>query len=131
MKKLFIAAVILMATTVQMVAGPIVSINFQIGRKSLDCAKFGICNAGVDVTWKLSSMQYDETNHILLVNVHKEFISGKEEFFTGQTVLFEEAVTLSPEIQKALGSRVQLTIPVGKHKLTKTRSGFQIQIALK
>ncbi|MCW3071161.1 MAG: hypothetical protein JWO44_1051 [Bacteroidetes bacterium] len=130
MKKLIIAAVVLVIMTVKAVAGPVVTIHFEIGRNSLQCAKFGICNAGVDVEWKLSTMQINDQTNELQITISKEMIAGKEEYFKGNTVTFEEAVVLSAEIQKALGSKVRISIETGTYKLIKTRSGFQINIPL-
>ncbi|HEY0031470.1 MAG TPA: hypothetical protein VGC65_11970 [Bacteroidia bacterium] len=130
MKKLLIVAVILMSTTVQMFAGPIVTIRFEIGRESMGCNRFGICDPSVDVGGKMSSMQIDENSNMLLININSELTAGKEQYFTGSTVTFEEIEIIPAEIQKALGARTNINIPAGSYKLTKTRLGFQISIPL-
>ncbi len=130
MKKLIIAAVILLATTAQSFAGPIVSIHFEIGRKSIGCSKFGICDAGVDVSWKLSSMQIDENSKTLIINFHKELTAGKEEYFQGQKITFEESVILPSDVVKALGYNKNITIKANTYKLQKTRTGYQIIVPI-
>jgi urease alpha subunit len=112
-------------------AGPIVNIHFQIGRKSLDCAKFGICDGGIDVSWKYSTMQINDETKTLQIAFTKEVISGKEEYFRGNTVSFEESFILPADVQKALGSRNTITIGVGTYNLIKTSKGFQINIPIK
>ncbi|MDF2435833.1 MAG: hypothetical protein K0Q95_209 [Bacteroidota bacterium] len=128
MKKFLVAAIVLVAMSFQAVAGPIVTIKFEVGRKSLGCTKFGICNIGLDVNYKISTVQINDQTGDLELAFTKEAIVGKEDFFTGTTVTFEEAFTMSPEVQKALGSRSAVTIGIGTYKLVKTRSGYQITI---
>lgn len=129
MKKLIIAAVVVLMSA-QAFAGPIVTIRFEIGRESLGCEKFGLCNPGVDVSWKLSTMQINDLTQELQVNIANEMVVGKEVFFTGTTVTFEETIVLSAEVQKALGSTNRITIEKGTYKLIKTRNGYQINVPL-
>jgi hypothetical protein len=128
MKKFLVAAVVLVAMSFQAVAGPIITIRLEIGRQSLGCTRFGICNAGVDVDFKTSTMQINDQTGELEIAFTKEAIIGKEDYFTGTTVTFEEAFTLSPELQKALASRSVVKIGIGTYKLIKTRTGYQINI---
>ena len=130
MKKLIIAAVILIACTAQTFAGPIVTIRIEIGRLSLGCDRFGLCNITVDQVSRTASMQVDENTNSLLLNIAKEVTVGKEEYFKGQVVSFEEPVVLSASLLKALGVRNFNTIAVGTYKLTSTRLGYQISIPL-
>lgn len=131
MKKLIIAVGIVLMAGVKTFAGPVVTIHFEIGRKSLGCEKFGICNPGIDVNWKLSTMQINDETHTLQVFIAKEMISGKEEYFKGNTVAFDEKVVLSSDIQKALGSKTGIIIEKGTYTLLKVKGGFQINIPLK
>jgi hypothetical protein len=131
MKKLIIAAVLLITTTAHMLAGPIVNIHFEFGRKSLGCQNFGICNGGIDVTWKYTTVQVNEETQTLQISLTKEAVVGKEEYFKGNTITFEEAYTLPADIQKALGLRSTTTIEVGTYKLIKTTKGVQISIPIK
>ena len=131
MKKIIIAVGLIMATTVASFAGPVVTIHFEIGRQSQGCSKFGFCNPGIDVNWKLSTMQINDETNTLQIFISKEMISGKEEYFKGNTVTFEEAVLLSADIQKALGSKGRLSIEKGSYTLLKVRGGYQINVPLK
>jgi hypothetical protein len=130
MRKLIIASLLLLATSVRTFAGPIIGIHFEIGRKSLDCQKFGICNGGIDASWKLSTAQLVDETGALQIFFSKESILGKEEYFSGNTLTFEEEFTFSADIQKALGSRTQITIKPGKYQLVRTKQGFQVNIPL-
>jgi hypothetical protein len=131
MKKMIIAAIILIATTAQTFAGPVVTVHIEIGRKSLGCDRFGICSTSIDASWRMSSMQYDETNTVLLINLNTELTQGKEEFFAGSTVLFEESYALPADLVKALGMTSQFTINAGSYKLAKTRTGYTISVPLR
>ena len=131
MKKIIFAVAIFVATTLESFAGPIVSIHFEIGRKSIGCEKFGLCNPGVDVSWKLSTMQINEQENILQVTIAKEMTKGKDEYFKGNTVTFEESVVLPSDVLKALGAKTKITIETGTYALIKTRSGYQINVPLK
>lgn len=131
MKKLIFGAMIFIATTLESFAGPIVSVHIEIGRKSQGCDRFGICKATVDAGWKLSTMQLNEQENTLQIAVAKEMTVGKEEYFKGNTVTFEEAVVLPPDVLKALGTKNKVAIEAGTYALTKTRSGYQINVPLK
>ena len=131
MKKLIIAVAMVLAVSVKAFAGPVVTVHFEIGRKSLNCDKFGICNPGIDVNWKLSTMQINDETHTLQVVIAKEMITGKEEYFNGNTVTFEEAVVLPADIQKALGATGRIGIEKGTYTLSRVKGGFQINVPLK
>jgi len=130
MKKLIFAIVIMMSS-VEMFAGPIVTVHFEIGRKSMDCRGFGICNAGVDVNWRFSTMRIDSETNSLQIAISKEMISGKEEYFKSNTVTFEETAVLSQEIQKALGATNRVAIEKGTYALVRTKTGYQINVPIK
>ncbi|MCW3084581.1 MAG: hypothetical protein JWP12_1947 [Bacteroidetes bacterium] len=131
MKKIIIAVALVVATTVASFAGPVVSVHFEIGRKSLGCTNFGICKAGVDVDWKLSTIQINDATNTLQIVMLKDLIVGKEQYFKGNTITFEEAFTFSADVQKALGSKNRITIEAGTYELVKIRGGYQINISLK
>ncbi|MCW3104733.1 MAG: hypothetical protein JWO09_3173 [Bacteroidetes bacterium] len=133
MKKLIIAAVVLVVMTVKAVAGPVVTFHCEIGRKSLDCSKFGFCDWGINVDFKAASnatVQLIENANSLKIDLTKDAIIGKEEFFKGNTVVFEEDFVVPVNIQKALGAKSTITIKAGTYKLIKTQTGFQINISL-
>jgi hypothetical protein len=130
MKKMILAAILMIATTATTFAGPVITIRVEIGRKSLGCDRFGICSTSVEASWRLSSMQNDEINNSLLINVSRELIVGKENYFSGSTVTFEEPFTLPLDVQRALGLQYQTTIEAGTYKLVLTKSGYQIVVPL-
>src|SRR6218665_546937 len=130
MKKLIFAAMLFAATSLESFAGPIVSIHFQIGRKSIGCEKFGLCDPGIDVSWKLSTMQINEQENVLQITIAKEMTKGKEEYFKGNTVTFEETVVLPSDVLKALGAKTKIAIETGTYALVKTRNGYQINVPL-
>ena len=76
-------------------------------------------------------MQINDETNTLQIFISKEMIAGKEEYFKGNTVTFEEAVLLSAEIQKALGAKSRLGIEKGSYTLLKVRGGYQINVPLK
>lgn len=131
MKKLIIAVAVVLAMSVKAFAGPVVTVHFEIGRQSQGCNKFGICDPGIDISWKLSTMQIDENAHTLQIVIMKEMITGKEDYFKGNTVTFEEAVLLPADVQKALGATGKVEIEKGTYALTKIKGGFQINVPLK
>ena len=131
MKKIIIAVALVVTTTVASFAGPVVTIHFEIGRKSMGCTNFGICKAGMDVNWKLSTAQINDETNVLQIVMLKDLIAGKEQYFKGNTITFEEAFTFSADIQKALGSKNKIIIGAGTYELVKIRGGYQINIPLK
>jgi len=135
MKKIIIAALIIIGTTAKTFAGPIVTIHFEIGRQSQGCTKFGICNWGVSVARNSTSdsngsVQIIENTNSLLITLTKEAVSGKEEFLKGNTVTFEEQVVVPSNILKGLEAKDKITILPGTYKLARTNSGYQINIPL-
>ncbi|MGZ7136102.1 MAG: hypothetical protein ACXVHY_09510 [Methanobacterium sp.] len=111
------------------------SIWVQIGRVSQECSGFSICHWGAGVRSMEqpsgSTLQIDENANSLIINISKESIIGKEQYFTGKTVNFEEAVIMPYELQKAIGSIDKITIGTGAYKLNVTKTGYQIVIPLK
>lgn len=130
MRKLLLVAIVTLATTLQSFAGPIITIRIEIGKKSEDCARFGICHTSVEGSWRASSMQVDENANVLLVNINKELTQGKEAYFVGQSVNFEEAYMLPADVLQALGRKSGITIKPGSYLLQKTRTGYTISIPL-
>src|SRR4051812_23102026 len=118
MKKLICTIIIVAASSVQMFAGPVVTVRVEFGKQSAECKRFGICDWGVDVSFKSSttvtSFQFDEKNNTLFINIPQNAVAGKEEYFKGQTIGFEEAVKVPANVQKALGSKTEITIEAGK-----------------
>jgi hypothetical protein len=131
MKKLILAALVILAATAATYAGPVITIRIEIGKKSEGCSRFGICKTTIEGSWAYSSMQHDEERNTLLINLDKEITAGKEEYFYGQTVTFEEAYTLPSDIQRALGFSETVTIEPGAYQLLRTSKGYQIMIPLK
>lgn len=131
MRKLLLAAIVILVATAETFAGPVITIRIEIGKKSEDCARFGFCSTSVEGSWRASSMQIDENANALLVNIDKELTQGKEQYFLGYTVNFEEAYALPADVLKALGRKSGITIEPGAYTLMKTRTGYQITIPLK
>ena len=129
MKKLFIAAVILIGTTVQSLAGPIVTVKLRIGKNKLDCADFGLCWKGssVDVSAALvengaedgTVLQINDRTGNLDLIVPSSIWKEKSDFFSGVSVVFEEEVNFGPKISRLLGSSVPVVIKPGKYVMKK------------
>lgn len=130
MKKLFFVFTLIIATSFAAVAGPIVTLTVQIGKKSEACAGFAFCGISVSAGSRLASAQIDDNSNTLLLNISREAASGKENYLSGNYVKFEEAVVLPADVIKALGRKSGITINVGTYSVVKTAAGYQIAIPL-
>jgi len=132
MKKLIIAAVVLVVMTVKAVAGPVVTIKVRIGKNSEECSKFGICwkDSGVSVDFALvangteggTTLQINENTGNLDVIIPASVWKEKANYFGGSTVTFEEEILLGKKISGLLKSPSDIVIKPGKYLMKKDRS---------
>jgi hypothetical protein len=127
-----IAAIVVVIMTVQAVAGPVVTVKIRIGKNSEECSKFGICwkDSGVSVDFALvangtedgTTLQINENTGNLDVTFPPSVWKEKATYFGGNTVLFEEEVSLGKKISNLLKSPSDITIKPGKYSIKKDRS---------
>jgi hypothetical protein len=129
MKKLIIAAVVLVSMSVQAFAGPIVTIKIRIGKSSAECDNFGICwkDSGVDVSFALVAngteggtiMQINDNTGNLDITIPSAIWKEKSNYFSGTVVTFEEEVNLGQKISTMLKSPTPIVIKAGKYSMKK------------
>ncbi|MDQ3048055.1 MAG: hypothetical protein M3R27_10940 [Bacteroidota bacterium] len=132
MKKFFLVAVILIATTVSSFAGPIVTIKIAIGKNALNCDKFGICwkDSGVSVDFALvangtsggTQLKINEETGNLDIIIPEDVWKTKSNYFSGSTVMIDEEINLGRKISSMLQSPTTVVIKTGKYNITKDRS---------
>lgn len=126
MKKLIIATFILLATTAQTFAGPIITLSVEFGRGE-DCTGRGICKITVGGSMKSSTGNLNDNTGNLEVTIFKSTnLAGvyETQFING---VFEVPVaySLSTEVCNKLGV-ANFTIKAGKYKVEETRGQYKI-----
>jgi len=132
MKKLIIAAVILVSMSVQAIAGPIVTIKIRIGKGSMDCAQFSFCpkGSGVDVGFLIvpngteggTTLQINDVTKNLEVVIPASIWKEKANYFNSTTVTFDETVEFGVTISRALKSSNVIVRP-GRYSFKKDEFG--------
>jgi hypothetical protein len=128
MKKLIIAAVLLMMTTVQSFAGPIVTLSVEFGHKNAnqDCIERGICHVTVGWSKNITATVNDNTGNLeftfLKTSMSKEVFDTQ--FING---IFEVPISydLPNDVCQKLGVD-KFTIKTGKYKIVETKTQYTI-----
>ena len=130
MKKLFIAAIVLVSMSLQAVAGPIVTIKIHLGKRSMDCANFGWCGGtvGVDFESSNSTIQLNDKTNELIWEISFDAMKGKESFIRNNQIKIEEDANVEADILKAMRTTKQLVIKAGTYPVEKTPYGYKIII---
>ncbi|HEX8516773.1 MAG TPA: hypothetical protein VF868_11275 [Bacteroidia bacterium] len=130
MKKLIIAAVILVSMSVKAFAGPIITIKVRIGQKSLSCAGFGWCggSVGVESAFSNGTIQFNERSNELMWEISNESMKGKESLIRDGKVKIGEDAEIEADILKALRTTRQLVIKAGMYDIEKTSFGYKLII---
>lgn len=126
MKKLIIAAFILLATTAETFAGPIITLSIEFGRGP-DCTGRGLCKITVGGTMKSITANINDNSGNLELVIMKSSNSAsvyESQFING---VFEVPVayTLSSDVCSKLGVD-KFTIKTGKYQIVETRSQYKI-----
>ena len=127
MKKLIIAAVFLLATTVTY-AGPIITISVEFGHKDANkvCIERGICDVTFGVSRSMTATIDDNTGNLELVFKKNEAQNKvyQMQFING---VFDIPVSyaLSSGICSKLGVD-KFTIKAGKYKVEETNNQYKI-----
>jgi hypothetical protein len=125
MKKLIIAAFILLVTTAHTFAGPIVTISVEFGHGP-DCIEKGICKISVGVSKGIMATINDNTGNLELSIVKSSLKAGiyESQFING---IFQVPVaySLPADVCAKLGID-KYTVRVGKYKVVETKTGFTI-----
>lgn len=129
MKKLFIAAVVLVSMSLQAVAGPIITIRIHIGKTSQGCDGFSFCRdgSGVNVDWLIvpngteggTTLQLNETTGNLDITIPASIWKEKANYFSSSAVVFDEQINFGPKISSALRSTSPVGINTGKYLIKK------------
>lgn len=130
MKKLVLVCALFIAGSLAAVAGPIVTISIEFGKKATDCGGWGICHVTVDNASLLGTFQINDNTNQLILQVSKEAVAGKENYVSGNLVRFDEDIVLPSDVTKALGVKTGIVIKAGSFPVVKTKSGYQISFPL-
>lgn len=117
---------------------PKVTVSFEIGRKSRDCAGFGVCKVEVSVEFNRTIQNDRETNAYfttddngkLVIEVDKATMlqATKDNYFSGSEFVVEEDYILSADVANALGVRPGTTIPAGRYNLSDSGTAYIISL---
>jgi hypothetical protein len=120
MKKLIIAAVILVSMSVQAIAGPIVTLSLEFGHKDANgfCVERGLCKVTIGVSRSMSANINDNTGN-LDISILKSAISSEITEYQFANGIFEMPLdyTLSSEVCNKLGVE-KFTVKAGKYTVT-------------
>ncbi len=128
MKKLIIAAVMLISMSTQMLAGPIITFSIEFGHRDANknCIERGLCDITIGVSRGMTGTINDNTGvlEITIIKSASQLSIYQTQFVNG---LFEVPVayTLSKEICAKLGVE-KYTIKAGKYKVVETNNQYKI-----
>ena len=107
----------------------VVTISMEIGRKSRDCAGFGICKTTVDVDIDLNtiSVQDDGNGNLLFVFPERFYQTYASTQFSNMKFVLEEKYVVDTDVVKALGAG-SITLAAGTYTVVKTAKGYETRI---
>jgi hypothetical protein len=125
MKKLIIAAVILLATTAQSFAGPIITLTVEFGHGP-NCEGRGICKITVTGSRSVTANINDNTGNLEISFAKSVMQKGiYETQFINGTFEVPESYELSEDVCSKLGIE-KFTVKKGKYKVIETKSEYSI-----
>jgi hypothetical protein len=128
MKKLIIAAVILLATTAQSFAGPIITLSIEFGHldENKVCIERGLCRITVGGSRAITANTNDNTGNLEMNFSKKGTQKGifETQFING---IFEVPASyeLPADVCAKLGIE-KFTVKKGKYKVIETKSQYSI-----
>jgi len=125
MKKLIIAAVMLISMSTQMLAGPIITLSVEFGHGP-DCTGRGFCKITIGGSRNMTATVNDNTGNLEFTIIKSATQTGlyEAQFING---IFEVPVaySLSQEVCSKLGID-KFTVKAGKYKVEETRGQYKI-----
>ena len=125
MKKLIIVAVLVIASSMQMLAGPIITLTVEFGH-GVDCTGKGFCRITFGGSRNLTATVNDNTGNLELTIIKSAAQTGiyETQFING---VFEVPVaySLTQEVCSKLGID-KFTVKAGKYKVEETRGQYKI-----
>ena len=123
--------VFLMVCVAPIFAGPILVIKIELGRKSLDCHKAGICRIWIsdaDAQGGVPCLTFiDDDDNFKMDIISKEEHVLQDERLTGDFFVVEEAVELPPNLMIGLGLKdAKGVIKPGKYPIEHQGDRFSI-----
>ncbi len=113
------------------VSGPgvVITISMEIGRKSRDCAGFGICKTttDIDIDFNPITVQDDGNGSLLFVFPEKFYRTYASTQFNNMKFILEENYVVDNDVAKALGGRA-ITLAAGTYSVVKTAKGYETKI---
>ncbi len=128
MKKLILAFAILIATTAQTFAGPIISVSLEFGHKDVNkvCIERGICTFSVGVSRNMTATINDNTGNLELTIIKS---ASQNSIYQAQFIngIFEVPVaySLPADVCAKLGVD-RFTVKSGKYKVVETKTQYTI-----
>jgi hypothetical protein len=107
----------------------VVTISMEIGRKSRDCAGFGICKTTVDIDidFNTISVQDDGNGNLLFIFPERFYQTYASTQFNNMKFILEENYAVDNDVVKALGGR-SITLAAGTYSVVKTAKGYETKI---
>lgn len=128
MKKLIIAAFILLATTAQTFAGPIITLSIEFGHLNADkvCVERGLCKISVGGSRGITAFINDNTGNLeLTINKTASQNAIYENQFINGVFEIPVTYTLSNDVCSKLGIE-KFTVKAGKYKVVETNTQYKI-----
>lgn len=138
MKK-FCILIIVMTLGLSTFAGIVITTTVTIGKKSQNCAGFGVCSAQKTTSYNDGSvngtLDFDEERGSLILSINKTDLQNvqpdKLVFFTNKSeVLITEDFAFSTEINTAVQASKPLVIKKGEYNLTFLNGKYYFEIPL-
>ncbi len=100
------------------IAGPIIVISIEIGRKSRNCRGIGICNIGIGLKNKKGMYEGTNENGNFVLIFSQKGMSKIQEHFKGNEIILEEDYVLSENITKKLGLKKGYVLKIGTYSIS-------------
>jgi len=138
MKKFYLLLIVLVLGS-STYAGIVITTTITIGKKSQNCAGFGVCSAQKTTSYNDGSvngtLDFDEERGSLIISINKTDLQNVQPdkliFFTNKSeVLITEDFSFSAEINTAVQASKPLVIIKGEYSLTSLNGKYFIEIPL-
>jgi hypothetical protein len=124
MKKLFIAAFMMLTVAAQVVAGPIITISMEFGKRP-DCTGRGICKITIGGSLRTTLQINDNTGNLLLTVPKSSLTPANAEQFSGDAFEVGVDYVVPVEVCESLGIE-SFTIRRGNYQISESNGIYTV-----
>jgi hypothetical protein len=128
--KRFLMLSIFCILSLQSIAGPIITLTIELGRRSKGCTGLSICKFKLELEDRLSSATLQASTKELIMNIKSEALIGHENAIQNGYFIMEEDYVVPDDVAKALGESPKIVLKTGKYLARKTTTGYTIRFPI-